>query len=646
MSNIYTVVQCNEPPALWAEQARSYAELMAQSSQYWTPEFIEQYQQSTPTPLIAGQLLRFNTPQSRFEKVHRLNGGSLSVVANARLDNREALFQLLQQVPDSKIADGLLIGLLYQRLGIELLQHLLGDFAFIIWDEAQQQLIAACDHFGVKNLFYGDCDLGLMVTNEHKALLTAPGMDNRINPDYLVRQWLTLPDVGYVSPCMGIKSIPPAHYLLANKDGANCYRYWNLASRDYPEFKTREQSIAGLRQRFELAVKRRLQTEFNLGAELSEGLDSTAICAVAAKAVMPKLVLTFSYDGTALNENNAATYRDILDFVAMYDNIQPQWRETPVTLSEDELSQLIASAFGAPAPQSGQWLERYPLITAAGVRTLLSGWGGDHCVTSYADFYEDELLGKGEFFKLIKLLKHKYHRGRGGRPLRTLVRLLLKHGLPKLYRRFLLAKSPLILQLKEKCNKQPLKQRWVSVENLTRYQEFIEQYDSQSVKARDWRELFVVGVHWRLFGSEVIGRFFGIDYRFPMLDKELVEYVYSMPSAYKIWQGVERSMYRDAITGLVTERIRTRLKSDVIQISEHDKDKKRIRYEKLLKTTNELYQHPVTQCFFEQGGFLDIPKNFCAFPMITDNLDALKVVCELYDKQMLQLPTSDRVNLS
>lgn len=640
MSHIYTVVQFNEASELWAEQASTQAGNMAKISQYWNPELIEQYQQSTPTPLIAGQLLRFNTPQSRFEKVHLLNGGSLSVVANARLDNREALFQLLQQVPDSKIADGLLIGLLYQRLGIELLQHLLGDFAFIIWDEAQQQLIAACDHFGVKNLFYGDCDLGLMVTNEHKALLTAPGMDNRINPDYLVRQWLTLPDVGYVSPCMGIKSIPPAHYLLANKDGANCYRYWNLASRDYPEFKTRDQSIAGLRQRLEVAVKRRLQTEFTLGAELSEGLDSTAICAVAAKAVTPKPVLTFSYDCTPLNEDNAATYKDILDFVAMYDNIRPQWRETAVTHSEAELSQLIAAAFGAPAPQSGQWLERYPLITAAGVCTLLSGWGGDHCVTSNADFFEDELFKKGEFFKLIRLLKHKYYRGRGGRPSRALIRLLLKHGLPKLYRRFFLAKHQLVLQLKEQCIKQPLKQRWVSVENLAQHQKLIEQYNLQSVKARDWRELFVVGVHWRLFGSEVIGRFFGIDYRFPMLDKELVEYVYSMPSAYKIWQGVERSMYRDAITGLVTERIRSRLKSDVTLPSGLMQKKLDTKRKQLTQLTDTLYKHPVTQYFFDKDYFAALPKNFHNMPVAQMRLNALQELCELYDRELLQLPAN------
>lgn len=644
MSHIYTVVQFNEASELWAEQASTQARNMAKISQYWNPEFIEQYQQSTPTPIIAGQLLRFNTPQSRFEKVHLLNGGSLSVVANARLDNREALFQLLQQVPDSKIADGLLIGLLYQRLGIELLQHLLGDFAFIIWDEAQQQLIAACDHFGVKNLFYGDCDLGLMVTNEHKALLTASGVDNRINPDYLVKQWLTAADTGYISPCIGIKSIPPAHYLLASRDGVSCHRYWQLASREYPEFSSREQSIAGLRQRFEVAVRRRLITDFTLGAELSEGLDSPAICAVAAKNIAPKPVLSFSYECEPPNSHNAQTYADILDFVAMYDNIRPQWRETAPVQSEAKLTRLISADFGAPMPSSGQWLERYPLIRNAGVRTLLSGWGGDHCVTGYAEFFEDELLQNSDLISLLSVLKRKHLRGRGAHPLKAFARLVLKYKTPGVYRRLVLNKNPFVKHYNRLPEIQPVHKRWLSEADLAATMEFSQQFDLLSVKQRDWRELFTIGVHWRLIGSEVVGRYFQIDYRFPMLDKELVEYVYSMPSAFKVWRGVERAMFRDAITGLVTEKIRTRFKSDVVLPAGQLQNQIRRKRQYLTELTSTLQNHPVTACFFNNDIFAAIPINFADKPTAATKLLSLQELCQLYDQGLLRLPTPEQMH--
>ncbi|MCF4009296.1 asparagine synthase-related protein [Rheinheimera sp. UJ63] len=639
MSHIYAVAQLEKTSALWPELATAQAEKMCAISQYWQPEKVDQLQQNTPTPLLMGQLLRFNTPFYRFEKVHSVIPGHLYVVANARLDNREQIFQLLDAAVDAEIADGMLIGLLYQRFNLECLQHLLGDFAFIIWDEAQRQLFAACDHFGVKNLFYGYCDLGLMVSNEHKALLMAPGLDNQINPDYLVKQWLPLPDVGYVSPCKGIKSIPPAHYLLVNHDGASCQRYWQLQQRDYPEFSNKVQSIAGLRQRFELAVQRRLVTDFTVGAELSEGLDSTSICGVAAKILATEELLTFSYRCEPINENNKETYRDILDFVEMYDNIRPQWREVEPKQSETELNRAIFNAFGAPMPQTGQWLERYPLITDTQVRTLLSGWGGDHCVTGYADFFEDELLKSAKLLTLLKLLKSKHRRGRGSQPIKVLLRLLLKHLSTAFYRRYLLCKDPLLKQYNLILQAQPLRSQWIHEDKIEQSKRIVlGRTELQSVQQRDWRELFDIGVHWRLFGSEVAGRFFQLEYRFPMLDKELVEYVYSMPSAYKIWNGVERSMFRDAISGLVTERIRTRLKSDVILpkgMLQSQLEHKKLQLEHLI---TELQHHPLTQYFFDEASFAAIPTNFASMPMVVTKLEALKALCKLYDQKLIFLP--------
>ena len=190
MSHIYAVTSFAQSSTNWPVLAAEQTKTMLALSQYWQPQRVDQLQKDSPSALMMGQMLRFNTPYSHHEKVHCIGTDKLYVVANARLDNRLPLFQLLNMEADANIADGLLIGYLYQRFNTDCLQHLLGDFAFIIWDQTQQQLFAACDHFGVKNLFYGQCDLGLMISNEHKALVTAPGIDNSINPDYLARQWL------------------------------------------------------------------------------------------------------------------------------------------------------------------------------------------------------------------------------------------------------------------------------------------------------------------------------------------------------------------------------------------------------------------------------------------------------------------------
>jgi asparagine synthetase B (glutamine-hydrolysing) len=64
--------------------------------------------------------------------------------------------------------------------------------------------------------------------------------------------------------------------------------------------------------------------------------------------------------------------------------------------------------------------------------------------------------------------------------------------------------------------------------------------------------------------SEFTGRMFKLEYRFPMLDVELIEFAYNLPSYLKVFNGVERYAFREIIKGYTTEGIRMRKKADVI----------------------------------------------------------------------------------
>ena len=62
---------------------------------------------------------------------------------------------------------------LYQDMGTACLEHLRGEFAFIIWDEANDTLFAARDRFGIKPLFYAHVGDTLYLASEVKALFAA-----------------------------------------------------------------------------------------------------------------------------------------------------------------------------------------------------------------------------------------------------------------------------------------------------------------------------------------------------------------------------------------------------------------------------------------------------------------------------------------
>src|SRR5690606_10935661 len=137
-----------------------------------------------------GHLMLYNTPESFYEKLplyHEAKG--LTITADARIDNREELFEKLYTndsdkdilageslIPDSTlitridnreelfeklytndsdkdilageslIPDSTLILKAYEVYGEECIHHLIGDFAFAIWDESQQKLFCARDH--------------------------------------------------------------------------------------------------------------------------------------------------------------------------------------------------------------------------------------------------------------------------------------------------------------------------------------------------------------------------------------------------------------------------------------------------------------------------------------------------------------------
>ena len=70
---------------------------------------------------------------------------------------------------------------LYEDYGPECLHHLRGEYAFVIWDERNQRLIAGRDRFGVKPLFYAEHDGALYLASEVKALI-AMGVPARWSP--------------------------------------------------------------------------------------------------------------------------------------------------------------------------------------------------------------------------------------------------------------------------------------------------------------------------------------------------------------------------------------------------------------------------------------------------------------------------------
>ncbi len=186
---------------------------------------------------------------------------------------------------------------LYEERGIELLEHLRGMFALAIWDRRRQQLLLARDRFGAKPLYYrADAD-GLAFASELPALLAGGPpleLDREGLDAYLALQYVPAP----LTIARGIRKLPAGYRLVARTASTNAgvesrvERYYRLRF-DRPDPRPVPELARDLRERFTVAVRRRLVSDVPVGVFLSGGIDSAAV-AVAAAAEQPASLPTFT----------------------------------------------------------------------------------------------------------------------------------------------------------------------------------------------------------------------------------------------------------------------------------------------------------------------------------------------------------------
>ena len=150
----------------------------------------------------------------------------LSIVADARLDNREALIQALG-VSSSAIPDPALILEAYKAWGTDCADRLLGDFAFAIVDEHQRRLYAAVDPFAVRPFYYHYHNHQLVFASSMQGLVASGSIEKTPCEKRLRR---LLEDK---SPCedaastmyTSVKRLPAAHQLVLSGGSLLVSRY-------------------------------------------------------------------------------------------------------------------------------------------------------------------------------------------------------------------------------------------------------------------------------------------------------------------------------------------------------------------------------------------------------------------------------------
>ncbi|MBW4435395.1 MAG: asparagine synthase (glutamine-hydrolyzing) [Pelatocladus maniniholoensis HA4357-MV3] len=275
---------------------------------------------------------------------------------------------------------------LYEEFGTQCLNHLRGEFAFILWDESKQLLFAARDRFGIKPLFYTIVGDILYLASEAKALFAA-GVPARWDHESFFQQLFLYANQDRTL-FAGVYQVPPGHYLLGTRHSVKLVRYWDL---DYPRDddskprSTNTEYIEQIRHKLEEAVKIRLRADVPVGSFLSGGLDSSAVLGIAAKhssQTVRAFTVTFDeagYDEEAIARETAA--RVGVDF-------------QPILLKQSDFADHITDAIwhAETLDTNSRGVARYlqsRVVHDSGYKVILSGDGSDEIFAGYGHVKQD-----------------------------------------------------------------------------------------------------------------------------------------------------------------------------------------------------------------------------------------------------------------
>lgn len=172
----------------------------------------------------------------------------------------------------------------YMEWGPNCVDRFNGIFAFGIWSEREQSLFLARDRMGVKPLFYTTQPERLLFASELKAILANPYVEAEVDLEGLAELFFIGParTPGH-AVFKGIRELRPGHWILYTKNDVKETCYWKLeAIAHTDDLRTTINTVHDL---LDDAVSRQLVSDVPIATLLSGGLDSSAVSALAARAL-------------------------------------------------------------------------------------------------------------------------------------------------------------------------------------------------------------------------------------------------------------------------------------------------------------------------------------------------------------------------
>lgn len=417
----------------------------------------------------------------------------------------------------------------YEAHGEAGVQHLDGMFAFAVWDAPRRRLVLARDRVGIKPLYYASLpDGGVAFASELTAILGALA-PAQLSIDALASYFFS--DYVHAPEAMiqGVRKLQPGHTLVWEDGRLGAPRaYWRLPPPAAAPRTGDAELSADLWRRLGESVGRQLVSDVPIGVFLSGGLDSSSVAAQAVRHAAGRMkAFAIGFEERTYDESGYA--RRVANRFGL-DLVEERLTERNLLETVDEALDRLDEPLADPS-----FLPTYVLsrLAARHVKVVLSGDGGDELWGGYPTYRAHD------YARAFALLPHRIRH-------RWLARLADRLPIDDRYQSF----EWKIRRFTQRWDDEPLIRhiRWMSCLDLEDLAQAVPRgsaglatalvggvpagYDALgSLLALDFVTYLPGSVLTKVDRASMAH---GLEVRPPLLDGDLVDWAFQLPSKYKI----------------------------------------------------------------------------------------------------------------
>lgn len=487
------------------------------------------------------------TQESRCETQPQLTKSGAVLTWDGRLDNRAELLALLAGELPLGSPDAGIVAAAYDRLGTACFPELVGDWALSICNPRDHSLLLAKDPIGTRHLYYSVDERELTWSTILDALVLFSRKAWTINEGYIAGCLSFFPAV-HLTPYAGIHAVPASCFVRIDARGSRTQKYWDFDSARKIRHATDREYEEHFRAVFAESVRRRLRSDGPVLAELSGGMDSSAIVCMA--------------DTVAARGGVGAPE---IETVSFYDDSEPNWNERPYFSKVEERrgrtglhidvgspsgfatackSGRVRISPGAEGEPSASRRKLHAFMADHGHRILLSGIGGDE-VLGGVPIPTSELADRLSRMEIRGL-------ARGLKDWALYKRKPWLHLFWETVRRFLPATF-----VGHPEHLRPAS--WLNPGFVARHRPALTGYQSRlrffGPLPTFQENAATLDALRRQLAFDALPRDPTYETRYPYLDRDLLEFLFAVPREQLLRPGERRSLMRRALAGVVPAEV-------------------------------------------------------------------------------------------